>query len=357
MSLFIRTKLEAKQSGRATCVLMGRTGEGKTTLANLLCGTSHRAGASRGSVTRELYKNPSNCGNHGFDVIDTPGIQSSVDAYTHAVQLRHALTAVELNTVFIIIKYSARYDHMLNQYYDTLNPIEKYEKNVVVMISHFDQRDKKSEISDQTEFNEICKEFERSKCANIIAYSRDESNRNELANFMYACMSNLDKCKIEIDEYSFFTCFNLVETPQDRDFLNAYRNFEATVNNSSGLYSGAIMASERPSDRDELDEYYHCLIVSYRNYLDELLEEFQKKYNMIMNEKNFYLFDIKMRANILEKNDLMVEKISPFFSYDINDKNHPKNSYKMCPGCGEVFVKTEGCDGITHCGDVPSQGN
>ncbi len=36
---------------------MGRTEAEKTTLANKLCGTNHRSGAAKGSVTKELYRN------------------------------------------------------------------------------------------------------------------------------------------------------------------------------------------------------------------------------------------------------------------------------------------------------------
>lgn len=32
----------------------------------------------------------------------------------------------------------------------------------------------------------------------------------------------------------------------------------------------------------------------------------------------------------------------------------PRNCYKACPFCGEVFVKTEGCNGETICGELPA---
>ena len=75
-----------------TCIIMGNIGTGKTCLKNLICGTNHKSGFSIGSVTDKLYENLNNCGNHSFTIVDTPGIDSTVDTYKHSFLLRHALT-------------------------------------------------------------------------------------------------------------------------------------------------------------------------------------------------------------------------------------------------------------------------
>jgi predicted GTPase len=41
-------------------VVMGKTGVGKTTLINGLCGRKHAAGEGKDSVTRNLYRNDVN---------------------------------------------------------------------------------------------------------------------------------------------------------------------------------------------------------------------------------------------------------------------------------------------------------
>jgi len=86
-------------------ILMGQTGAGKTTLSNKLCGTQHKSGAAKGSVTKELYRNDVSYGQYPFSLIDTPGTDSSTEPYKHAILLREGLTAKKINTIFLIIKY------------------------------------------------------------------------------------------------------------------------------------------------------------------------------------------------------------------------------------------------------------
>ncbi|CAF3581825.1 unnamed protein product, partial [Rotaria sp. Silwood2] len=100
----IKQQLSPKQLSYKPCVIvMGRTGTGKTTLTNALCGTKHAAGEGAGSITRNLYRNDVNCGEYTFSLIDTPGTDSSTETYKHAFLLREALTATKINTIFIVI--------------------------------------------------------------------------------------------------------------------------------------------------------------------------------------------------------------------------------------------------------------
>ena len=99
-------------------VIMGKTGAGKTTLCNKLCGTDHKNGSARGSVTVELFENFVNVGDYAFRLIDTPGTDSQVDTFKHALLLREALTCTAVNTIFVVIKYDGRFDNMVKTYYD-----------------------------------------------------------------------------------------------------------------------------------------------------------------------------------------------------------------------------------------------
>lgn len=104
---------------------------------------------------------------------------------------------------------------------------------------------------------------------------------------------------------AFFTHnFGLVSTSEDQVHLDAYKKFEKEIYNSSMLFDDAIRPNDEiqrrlKDNKDETDIYYHCLIVSYRNYLDELLEKFVLDHKRYMNKRNFYFFHIKMSAKIL----------------------------------------------------------
>ena len=51
----------------------------------------------------------------------------------------------------------------------------------------------------------------------------------------------------------------------------------------------------------------------------------------------------------------MRKKGYSFLSYDPNDPNDPINMFKRCPNpeCNIMWVRVEGCDGATTCGNRP----
>jgi hypothetical protein len=49
-----------------------------------------------------------------------------------------------------------------------------------------------------------------------------------------------------------------------------------------------------------------------------------------------------------------VEATNKYLSRDLTDPSDPMNLYKKCNHCGAVWIKTEGCNGGTVCGNVPS---
>lgn len=129
---------KSKHNVRTTNVLMGYTGSGKTTLFNKMCGTKRESGAAIESVTRDLCVNGVIHGNYSSELIDTPGNNSSIDAYKHAYLLRAALISKPLNAIFVVIKYHSRFTDLADTLYHQLELIQKYESKVVVMISHWD---------------------------------------------------------------------------------------------------------------------------------------------------------------------------------------------------------------------------
>ena len=47
----------------------------------------------------------------------------------------------------------------------------------------------------------------------------------------------------------------------------------------------------------------------------------------------------------------MAEKL---MSYSLLDKSNNLNMYKECPYCRLIWVKVDGCDGETTCGEIPA---
>lgn len=329
-------------SYKPSAIVMGKTGAGKTTLVNMICGTKHDCGAGSGSITRNLFRNDINCGDHPFSLIDTPGTNSKIETYKHAYLLKQGLTATPINTIFIVTKYESRFDTMLESYYETEQPVYNYETKIVAMISHWDHSKEP-----EKEFVEICKLFE-GYCSNIICYS-EQSSEMEIANLMYSCVSNMEREQLQINDKDFFFNFNVAEIKlRTKRSVDQYRKKADEIFQN---YSEAVIDADATVDEEEKDEILHMFIVEFKNEMERLLQEFRQEHAAEMSELDHYMFYIKMEKETVKLCDSFVEKVVPLMSYNLFDNEDPRNLIKKCPTCGLIWFKTEGCDGSTYCGN------
>lgn len=90
------------------CVVMGKTGCGKTTLYNKLCDTANKASWAKASLTRQLFRSRVSHGDNSFIITDTPGTNASQEIAKHAILLKHALTCDPVNAILVVIPYGSR---------------------------------------------------------------------------------------------------------------------------------------------------------------------------------------------------------------------------------------------------------
>ena len=252
-------------------VILGKIGVGKTTLFNLLCGTKHLAEEARGSQTQNLYFHSVSCGNYPFNMIDTPGINSKNDTYKHAVLIRESLTAKKINTIFIILKYETRYEEIFDNFLEIQELVYKYNQKIVIMISHLDSCKNREKA-----FQEISTLFDNC-CANVIFYS-EKSSPNELTHLMYSCLSVMNAEILTIDDDEFFLRYNIYE--QKSSLTKSIKEYEINLAKSYNDYSEQLKSIIKDDLlAQERDDILHCLIVSFRNEIENLGDEFQRKYS------------------------------------------------------------------------------
>jgi small GTP-binding protein len=338
----IKSQQRPRRLGYKPCaVIVGRTGAGKTTLVNNLCGTTHDSGAGLGSITRNLYRNDVSCGSNSFSLIDTPGTDSSTETYKHAYLLRQGLTATAINTIFIVIKYDNRFNKMLDNYYEVEQPLYNYSNKIVAMISHWDLSEKP-----EKDYPEICNVFKDS-CSNVIYYS-DKSSKIEVVSLMYSCISNMKQENLTINNEDFFLNFNIAEIK--RGINRSLLQYRQKAQQLFQEYSSVVISIHSAAAEDK-DEVLHMLIVEFKNEMETLLVEFRKAHGGEMSELDYYTFYIKMQKENVKLCDSFVEKVIPLMSYNLFDNGDPRNLIKQCPHCGLIWFKTEGCDGQTSCGN------
>lgn len=268
----IKQKLIPKQLlYNPTVVIMGKTGAGKTTLGNKLCGTTHKATPSKGSVTQELYLNNVNCGDYLFALIDTPGTDSSKESYKHAYLLKAALTATKVNTIFLVIKYDNKFDKIIDNYFQLELPVTKYVSNIVPIISQCDQSN-----DPENNFKEICESFQE-ECPDVtnIIFISHKCSGSEIANRMYSCLSNMKPQKIQITDEEFYLNFNTYEMKSKvKVSFEQYRNSAKKIEQE---YS-ELITSLKSISSEEKDEILHMCIVQFRDEMENLLKKFQQQH-------------------------------------------------------------------------------
>ncbi|KAG4076993.1 hypothetical protein HA402_015980 [Bradysia odoriphaga] len=328
---------------KPNAILVGLTGAGKTSLANKLCGTNHDAGAGRGSVTQNNFRNNVSVGMNSFWLIDTPGTDSSNDTYKHAFLLRKALTSTAINTIFVVVKFENRFEKMIDILYS--QPVHLFKKKIVVMISHLDLS-----RNDEKDFTEICDLFAE-QCpdvVNIIFYS-EQGQADKIADCMFSCISNMNADKLEISDEDFHLKFNTVQaTFQIRRSFNEYKR---TALKLAGEYTSYLQSDDLESHANDKDDVLHMMMVKFKNDLDDMYDSFVREHGENMTEMNYFTFSIKMQSENVKLCDEFSNAVIPLMSYNLFDNQDPRNLIKQCPHCNLIWFKTEGCDGETTCGN------
>jgi GTPase Era involved in 16S rRNA processing len=342
------TNLSKLTTDSPLCVVVGNTGAGKTKLCNMICGTNHKACAGRNSITRNLYENPVNCGLYPFAVVDTPGINSQVDAFKHAFLLKEALTGTPINAIFFVIKYDARFDNMLLDYAKLLSQVEKYSYKIVAMFSHMDQS--KNPKDDDKEIVELFSE-EYSGFSKFIFYS-EKDDPSKIADNMHSYASDMPKETLQISDEKFNLRFNIYE--MRARIKVEYDKFLSETKQIEEDYTSLIEEAEKTKlVEQERDEFLHMCIISFKNELESLTVEFIKNYGVDMQEIESYGFHVMMQKQKIKLSNEFTEHVSVMMSYSLLDSCDPRNLIKRCPRCQEIWFKVEGCPGMTHCGNRP----
>jgi len=345
--IFINNKqIQKKLDFIPIAVLMGKSGNGKTTLYNNICDTSNSAGTGKHSVTRILTSHKNAKGNSSFELLDTPGTKSSKEAKKHAWLLKKALTTKELNTIFLFLKYENRFEQILEQYLEQIKPVEKFNNKIVIIITHSDHSE-----DPNREFNEICDLLQTCQqyiCKNIIFYSK-KSDNNKMADIMYSFMSNMKKEKLEITQEEFFLKFDFNSIQSEIKMNKAFRNYQDNIKKYDTEMK-ELVASNYINDLFERDKFLQDANVAYRNQLEAYLEEFQQDHKTIMLDLDSYYLYIELNKNIIEKCDHFFDNfIKLSLSYNPTNPCDPRNLYKRCPHCKLVWHKVTGCNNVT-CG-------
>ncbi|KAL4432270.1 hypothetical protein ABPG74_020238 [Tetrahymena malaccensis] len=98
------------------------------------------------------------------------------------------------------------------------------------------------------------------------------------------------------------------------------------------------------------DEFLHYCIVDIAQIAEDIINEFQTKYGDQMVEIDSYMHYLDLKAYFIPIVENIRRVASQQMSYSLLNPKDPRNLFKQCPNCGIIWLKVEGCDGLTSCG-------
>ncbi|MHA7878112.1 MAG: GTPase [Bacteroidota bacterium] len=336
-------------------IIMGNVGSGKTTLLNKLSNTTHATSGDFGdSVTRELFREPVAHGDHPFRLVDTPGINGEEEVYKHSYLLKSAYEAMPYNSIFVVVPFQNRSALVKNEWLDLTRYVKRYQPNLVLMLSCLDRViPEERSIAKRNVANLSGKLGIR----HTIMYGRD-SNPTDLANAMYACMSNTPRIEISVSDEEFFSKFKIYDPGE---LSVAYNDFKEKSERLLKEYMNFLHKTLPDIQNQDVEEGSEVLDkanlikaigLSLDDELKQYITDFEEKYGHTMIELDSYTAHIDMSKKKIEIVDEFLGRTKRFMGWDIMDPNDVRNQIKQCPHCSQFLVKV-GCDGITACGDMP----
>lgn len=85
------------------------------------------------------------------------------------------------------------------------------------------------------------------------------------------------------------------------------------------------------------------------------LEKFENEFRNQMIDTNYFSIYLQLQKHLKRELDNYREFCTSHMSYNPDDQYDPRNMIRACDKCGEIWIKVEGCDGSTICGQRVSE--
>jgi len=320
--------------------LVGKLGHGKTFLLNKLTETSFPSDSRARSCTDHVQYGFTR--NNDMLILDTPGFYSSDDVAKHIAAQKLALEELELSGVYIVVKY-ARADDIAEQASKIMNFIG--DDNLRVIITHADEA-ARQDAYDPTDLLSAVSSLLNLPTENISVAEKDTSAA-DIERFIESTLHEPKRFTISPEQVALISSLCVISRKFNKPIDEVYNKIAAAskacedIVRSGKCYETDVAIGTTQSTTAAMVAKEKEQIFRDAEEQDLTLE--QK--NLIYGKAGLAL-SLRLKAFMDSSNKLL--------SWDVTDLSDPRNVYRKCNYCGAVFNKTEGCDGATTCGAVPS---
>lgn len=318
-------------------VFLGKVGHGKTSMMNKICDSRFPAGMGARSLTDHIQHammNPET------SVIDTPGFYSSTDVAGHVAAQKVAMEELPLSGIYLVVKYGRADDiaELANQIMDAIGCDDVRliitHEDVAAVEDAFDPLELRRTLSetlgiDEHKIGSFGKTTPASTARAFIQQTLHQPRLFKMSRQQQAMVAALGvgSRKLNKPVNAIFAKIVAAEVAC-REATDQGKTYESDFIITSTQQATAEMVNAAKFD------------------IFSNMEEFSEEQQNLLYGKVGVPLSLRLQA--------FTETTNKLLSYDVTDMSNPNNIYKKCPHCGAVWVKTEGCDGGTICGNIPT---
>ncbi|EAS06486.1 signal recognition particle receptor beta subunit (macronuclear) [Tetrahymena thermophila SB210] len=320
-------------------VLVGCVGTGKTTFFNKVTNQKQQTSDGLSSITRNSFSSNSAYGCN-FKIIDTPGTQAEENKLNHALGIRSALIEGPINRIFLLVKFE-RVGAMQKNISELLFTLSEWKNLITIVITHWDKED--TEFNRQT-FLQAKKNIQEndSDLQDSFIFVGKDSNPSHLCQAIYLSLCQNYPVKLEIDLTKFKYKFDI------------YNNITKYIMKQKEIFKIVQQNIEKDIisyNQDDKDEFLHACMVNISQIAEEIIQDLIKEHRKDMDEVQSYMHYMELKQHFTPIVERIRKLASQRMSYSLLNHSDPRNLFKRCPNCNLIWLKVEGCDGNTTCGN------
>ena len=321
--------------------LVGKLGHGKTFLLNKVTGTRFPSSANTKSCTRQLQYGYSQ--NAKVLVIDTPGFYASDDVAAHIAAQKLALEGTQLSGIYVVIKFG-RCDEIA----ETIDKIITFigSDDVRVIITCCDTMENEFGYNPNGLVNELSNRI--GIPGNNILLAARETDGNAIESFMCATLHEPQDFSISVEQVAAMSSLCVIARKYNKKINVIYAKIAAAEKECA-----FILSTQNKSYETDVT------ILTIQKIVADAIERGKKEIfveaygdNLSDEEQNLVYGKTGLSLSVKLRN--FTEATNKLLSWDVTNPCDPRNLYRKCNFCGAIFNKTEGCDGETTCGAVPT---
>ena len=322
--------------------LIGKLGHGKTRLLNTLTGSSFPSSMGARSCTEHLQYGYSR--SEEILVVDTPGFYSSDDVAKHIAAQKIALEELELSGIYIVIKHD-RADLIAQAVSKMMDFVG--DDDLRIIVTHADTVCQE-EGFDQDAIVEALSSLLSISAKHIAVFGKN-TPADDIEAFISSTLHKPKSFTISQEQVSSISSLCVVNRKFNKMIDQVYSKIAAASKGCSDIVDdagepcdetdAAIVTTQSATQKmvaKEKEDIFRCA---------EAQGLTAQAKNLVYGKAGLSL-SLRLKAFVDSTNTLL--------SWDVTDISNLRNVYRKCNYCGAIFNKTEGCDGLTICGSVPS---